>query len=89
MIEYTEFLAAALETQGRIEEERIAEAFDRLDCDHSGYISKANLRDFLGTKAESSQIDAIISEGDENNDGKSESTKSIDNDALPAAQLRD
>lgn len=28
---YTEFLAATLEAQGQIEEDRIAEAFDRMD----------------------------------------------------------
>lgn len=28
---YTEFLAATLEAQGQIEEDRIAEAFDRID----------------------------------------------------------
>jgi calcium-dependent protein kinase len=36
-INYTEFLAAALETQGAIEEHRLAEAFDLLDTDDSGY----------------------------------------------------
>ena len=36
-INYTEFLAAALETQGMIEEYRLAEAFDVLDTDDSGY----------------------------------------------------
>jgi Ca2+-binding EF-hand superfamily protein len=36
-INYTEFLAAALETQGTIEEYRLAEAFDLLDRDGSGY----------------------------------------------------
>jgi calcium-dependent protein kinase len=34
-----EFLAATLEVKGCIEEERIAEAFDRLDSDDSGFIS--------------------------------------------------
>lgn len=36
-IMYTEFLAATIEAHGHIEEERIAEAFDRLDSDKSGY----------------------------------------------------
>ena len=71
MIEYTEFIAATLETQGRIEQERIAEAFDRLDTNHSGFISKSNLRQFLGSHVESSHIDAIIAEGDEDHDGQS------------------
>lgn len=39
-IDYTEFLAATIETQGVIEEQRLADAFDRLDQDESGYISK-------------------------------------------------
>jgi len=39
VIDYTEFLAASLECQGRIEKERLAEAFDRFDADHTGFIS--------------------------------------------------
>ena len=37
MIMYTEFLAATIEACGRIEDDRLAEAFDRLDCDDTGY----------------------------------------------------
>jgi EF hand len=36
-IMYTEFLAATMEAQGYIAEERVAEAFDRLDADETGY----------------------------------------------------
>ncbi|KAL7456726.1 hypothetical protein ACHAWC_008211, partial [Mediolabrus comicus] len=36
-IMYTEFIAATLELQGRIEEKRVAEAFDHIDDDDSGY----------------------------------------------------
>lgn len=39
-INYTEFLAATLETQGRIETGRLAEAFDRFDVDNTGCITK-------------------------------------------------
>jgi calcium-dependent protein kinase len=46
-INYTEFLAAALETQGTIEEYRLAEAFDLIDDEDSGYISHENLRKIL------------------------------------------
>jgi len=49
VINYTEFLAAALETQGMIEEYRLAEAFDLMDSDDSGYISRDNLRQILGS----------------------------------------
>lgn len=38
-IHYIEFLAATLGALGPIGEERLAEAFDRIDCDDSGYIS--------------------------------------------------
>ena len=47
-IRYTEFLAATIEAQGAISEERLAEAFDRFDTDDTGYISVDNLTDVLG-----------------------------------------
>jgi len=37
---YNEFIAATLEAQHRIEEEKLREAFDRIDSDETGYISK-------------------------------------------------
>jgi len=67
-INYTEFIAATLEAHGHIEEERVAEAFDRLDSDDSGFISRANLRDFLG--GSSKEIEEIIKYGDIDGDGK-------------------
>jgi len=39
VLHYTEFLAATIEARGVIGRERLAEAFDRLDSDDSGYIS--------------------------------------------------
>jgi len=69
IIHYTEFLAATLETHGLLEEERLAEAFDRLDSDDSGFISKKNLRGilsdgFLGLKLTDNNIHEIIDEVD-------------------------
>jgi Ca2+-binding EF-hand superfamily protein len=52
VINYTEFLAAALQTQGIIEEYRLAEAFDVLDCDDSGY-----------SKYDSTRRDACLGRG--------------------------
>jgi len=69
-IMYTEFIAAALNAHGHIEEERIAEAFDRLDSDDSGYISKQNLRDFLGKEGTMERINELMKEADMDNDGK-------------------
>lgn len=58
-------------TNRHIEEERVAEAFDRLDSDDSGYISRQNLRDFLGVDGTTERIESIIKEGDKDNDGNS------------------
>ena len=39
-IAYTEFLAATLEALGYVEEEKLIEAFNQLDLDQTGFISK-------------------------------------------------
>ena len=54
-----------------IEEERVAEAFDRLDGDESGYISTQDLRDFLGKDASMERIDELINDADVDHDGQS------------------
>jgi hypothetical protein len=69
-IRYTEFLAATIEAQGAINEERLAEAFDRIDADDSGYISTANLKEMLGDEFAPEELDAIIKEAATDNDGK-------------------
>ena len=60
---YTEFVAATLEAEGELEEGQLQEAFDLIDKDHSGYITK---KDFLkmfgnptGTSSSSSSARAI------------------------------
>lgn len=63
-IKYTEFLAATIESTDIVTEERIAEAFDRLDSDDSGYISFQNLRSLLGKKVSDAYIEDIIKEVD-------------------------
>lgn len=69
-IYYTEFLAATLEAHGRIVEETLADAFDRMDCDDTGYISEQNLRDFLGTDATTEKVEKLMAEVDADGDGK-------------------
>lgn len=69
-IRYTEFLAATIEAQGAISEERLAEAFDRLDCDDSGFISADNLVELLGKDFPRDEIDSIINEADLTKDNK-------------------
>lgn len=70
IIHYTEFLAATIEAHGAIEEDRVAEAFDRIDCDDSGYITTQNLRDFLGEAIPAEYLEEIIAEADLVNDHK-------------------
>ena len=43
-IRYTEFIASALESLGQIDEARLAEAFDLLDGDDSGFITVQDLK---------------------------------------------
>lgn len=69
-IMFTEFIAATIEARGLIAEDRIAEAFDRLDSDDSGYITKKNLKDFLGDEMSDSEIKEIMNEVDADKDGK-------------------
>lgn len=71
LIQYTEFLAATLEARGLIEEERIAEAFDRLDANDTGQITKRELVDFLGEDASSTNIEELMEEWDADGDGMS------------------
>lgn len=69
-IRYTEFLAATIEAQGAISEERLAEAFDRLDSDDSGYISAENLKEILGPDFPAEEIDTILKEAKTNKAGQ-------------------
>ena len=69
-IRYTEFLAATIEAQGAISEERLAEAFDRIDSDDSGYIDAANLAEMLGHDFPKEEIDSIIREADLTKDNR-------------------
>jgi len=57
--------------KGCIEEERIAEAFDRLDSDDSGFISPENLCGILGEGYSETDIQALIADADADKDGQS------------------
>lgn len=71
LVQYTEFLASAIEGQSKIEEERIAEAFDQLDADNSGKISKVELLSFLGKDSDVKEADEMLTEWDTDHDGMS------------------
>jgi Ca2+-binding EF-hand superfamily protein len=69
-LNYTEFIAAALEARGNIEVEKVAEAFDRLDRDNTGYITEKDLRKILGTDYTHEKIQEFMKEVDVDNDGR-------------------
>ena len=71
-IRYTEFLAATIEAQGAISEERLAEAFDRFDTDDSGYISVDNLKDVLGENFPRQEIIDILGDAIDSKDDSDE-----------------
>eukprot|EP00586_Coscinodiscus_wailesii_P003456 CAMPEP_0172485380 /NCGR_PEP_ID=MMETSP1066-20121228/13443_1 /TAXON_ID=671091 /ORGANISM="Coscinodiscus wailesii, Strain CCMP2513" /LENGTH=282 /DNA_ID=CAMNT_0013250641 /DNA_START=207 /DNA_END=1055 /DNA_ORIENTATION=+ len=48
LLHYTEFLAATMETIGLIDDEKLEDAFEFLDWDRTGYISKQNIKFMLG-----------------------------------------
>jgi len=48
----------------------LAEAFDQLDSDDSGYISREDLRRILGENTDEAYIDQLISEADFKKDGR-------------------
>jgi EF-hand domain pair len=64
-------LASALEARGSIEEWKLAEAFDMLDRDGSGCISKDDLRRVVGDQADDSYLDELIAQaGGSTKDGR-------------------
>jgi len=68
-IMYNEFIAATLETQHRIEETKLIDAFDRLDTDNTGFISKKNICCVLGRHCSDEYVNNIINEVDASGDG--------------------
>jgi len=61
-VNYSEFLAAVAESQGLITLELLQEAFDRIDSEGKGFISRGDLRSILGKDADEDKINAMIKE---------------------------
>ena len=55
---------------GVIEEEELAEAFDRLDSDGSGFISPQNISELLGNSSSNEQIADLLAEADKYKDNQ-------------------
>lgn len=68
-IRYTGFIAATIEAQGDITAEKIEEAFEFLDVDSTGFISKNNLRRYLDRKLPDNYLGKLVHEVDSDGDG--------------------
>jgi Ca2+-binding EF-hand superfamily protein len=55
-------LAATLATQSPIQEAQIAEAFDQIDKDDRGYITRGNLLRIIGQGGDEAYVDTLMSE---------------------------
>jgi calcium-dependent protein kinase len=62
VIEYTDFLSATLETRGEIDSELLKEAFETLDVENSGAISKEGLGAKLEGATPSTDCDEVVEE---------------------------
>ena len=69
-INYLEFLAATVPKAVLGDETRLRHAFDRLDADSSGFISKANLRELMGCDYEEANVTSMIASADIKNNGR-------------------
>lgn len=74
VIHYTEFLSATLETRGKIEEELVEEAFEKLDTGNKGTINKEDLCSVLEATNPSNECEdaaeKLLEEADIQNDGE-------------------
>ena len=69
-IEYTEFISASLDKSLYLQKEKLREAFNLFDFDHSGKISNAEIAKVLGMDKRSKEISKILEKYDTNKDGE-------------------
>jgi len=69
-IEYTEFISASLDKSLYLQKEKLREAFNLFDVDHSGKISNAEIAKVLGMDKRSKEISKILEKYDTNKDGE-------------------
>mmetsp|Transcript_1149 Transcript_1149/g.2512 ORF Transcript_1149/g.2512 Transcript_1149/m.2512 type:complete len:972 (-) Transcript_1149:398-3313(-) len=60
-IHWHEFIAAGL-SQCAVDDRNLRIAFDRLDCDHKGYISLENITDLMGNDVTADSVQAMFAE---------------------------
>ena len=73
MIDYSEFIAACLQSYNYLQENQLRSAFNYFDKDNSGTISKTELRECLQSDdftLSEEQINELLNGVDANNDGQ-------------------
>ena len=70
LIHYHEFLAAVIESQGLVTMDNLADAFNRIDTDGKGFISKEDLKKLLGTDYNEKLVEKMIKEADKKRNGQ-------------------
>jgi calcium-dependent protein kinase len=69
-ISYSEFLAAALDRQNYLTDDRLRAAFERLDVDKTGDISLEDLKTVMGDMYDEQSLTEMIAKADPTPDGK-------------------
>eukprot|EP00928_Gymnodinium_smaydae_P063656 TRINITY_DN47174_c0_g1_i1.p1 TRINITY_DN47174_c0_g1~~TRINITY_DN47174_c0_g1_i1.p1 ORF type:complete len:558 (-),score=122.34 TRINITY_DN47174_c0_g1_i1:50-1723(-) len=69
-IQYTEFLAAMVNTRIAVHDDLLMRTFHRFDVDNTGVISIANLKVVLGEQFNGEQVEQLLREADINGDGE-------------------
>lgn len=69
-IHYAEFLAALAESHGLVTEDRLSDAFDRIDTNGKGFITYDDLKAILGENYEADVVENMIKEADFKKNGQ-------------------
>jgi len=62
VISYTEFLAATIELDENLDKDRILDAFNHIDCDNTGFITKENFKVLFGINYSEDRVNRIFDE---------------------------
>merc|ERR1712216_261359 len=67
VIHFEEFVAASMSRNMLLRRDLLQKVFDKFDTDHTGYLSRDNIAEVMGT---SEKIDKVMDEIDSDHDGK-------------------
>lgn len=69
-IDYSEFIAAAMQKRVYLDEERLHDAFHRLDVEGTGFLTKEGLTKILGASFTADEVVEMVQEADFKHNGK-------------------